>query len=125
MLSQLELDINTQIDLETTLRRNTAMRQPFLNAVFLSCATASALQIPFLESLSPQNAVITKKPLVSSEAIQADISSKALLKRAKELFKIAELGEDEYNHPTRVIGSKGLLHPPLHPSHLPIYSPLN
>ncbi|KAF2499683.1 putative aminopeptidase [Lophium mytilinum] len=85
------------------------MRQTFSNAVFLLCATASALQIPFLESLNPQNAVTTKKPLVSSEAIQADISSKALLKRAKELFKIAELGIDEYNHPTRVIGSKGHL----------------
>ncbi|KAF2810460.1 Zn-dependent exopeptidase [Mytilinidion resinicola] len=84
------------------------MRQRFLNAVFLSCATVSALQIPFLGPLIPQNA-ITKKPLVSSEAIQADISSKALLKRAKELFKIAELGIDEYNHPTRVIGSKGHL----------------
>ena len=48
-----------------------------------------------------------KKPLVDSEALQATISTDALLSRAKHLFKIARLSEDEYNRPTRVIGSVG------------------
>jgi aminopeptidase Y len=30
-----------------------------------------------------------------------------LLDRAKVLYSLAERGIDEYNHPTRVIGSKG------------------
>ncbi|KAK1756586.1 hypothetical protein QBC47DRAFT_380220 [Echria macrotheca] len=50
-----------------------------------------------------------KKPLVSSDALQDTISSSKLLARAKRLYKIAKLSEDEYNHPTRVIGSKGHL----------------
>ena len=47
------------------------------------------------------------KPLVDSEALQATISIEALLARAKDLFQIAHLSHDEYNHPTRVIGSAG------------------
>ncbi|KAL2167497.1 hypothetical protein VTG60DRAFT_1191 [Thermothelomyces hinnuleus] len=49
------------------------------------------------------------KTLVTSEALQATISIDALFSRAKQLFKIAHLSEDEYGHPTRVIGSKGHL----------------
>ncbi|KAK3681647.1 peptidase family M28 [Podospora appendiculata] len=49
----------------------------------------------------------SSKPLIDSEALQATIGKEALLARAKELYKIAKLGEDEYNHPTRVIGSEG------------------
>ncbi|KAI1865762.1 hypothetical protein JX265_008085 [Neoarthrinium moseri] len=51
----------------------------------------------------------TSKPLVSTEALQHSIKSDNLLARAKDLYKIAKLGEDEYNHPTRVIGSEGHL----------------
>ncbi|RFU33484.1 hypothetical protein B7463_g2911, partial [Scytalidium lignicola] len=47
--------------------------------------------------------------LVSSERLQGDILAGNLLKRAKHLYKIAELGIEEFNHPTRVIGSKGHL----------------
>ncbi|OCK85137.1 Zn-dependent exopeptidase [Lepidopterella palustris CBS 459.81] len=70
-----------------------------------SLAAASAIQYPFVESSQPET--ISNKPLVSSNAIQDDISSDKLLKRAKHLFKLAELAIDEYNHPTRVIGSQG------------------
>lgn len=49
----------------------------------------------------------TTKKLVSTEALQASIKSDNLLARAEELYKIAKLGEEEYNHPTRVIGSEG------------------
>ncbi|KAI9735729.1 MAG: hypothetical protein M1818_006337 [Claussenomyces sp. TS43310] len=60
--------------------------------------SALGLQTPFHAA---------KKDLVSSSALQADITADNLLKRANDLFAIAQLGEDEYNHPTRVIGSKG------------------
>jgi aminopeptidase Y len=51
-----------------------------------------------------------EKPLVTSEGLQGDISKDALLARAKRLYEIAELSVDDYNHPTRVIGSKGSFH---------------
>lgn len=47
--------------------------------------------------------------LVSSTSLEARITKEALLKRAKHLYKIAEEGIPEYNHPTRVIGSKGTI----------------
>ncbi|WQF86981.1 Putative PA domain, peptidase M28, PA domain superfamily [Colletotrichum destructivum] len=49
----------------------------------------------------------SKKPLVETEALQDTISADNLLVRAKELYEIAKLGEEEFNHPTRVIGSDG------------------
>ncbi|KAK1570111.1 peptidase family M28 [Colletotrichum navitas] len=49
----------------------------------------------------------SKKPLVETKALQDTISAENLLSRAKELYEIAKLGEEEYNHPTRVIGSDG------------------
>jgi hypothetical protein len=77
------------------------------------CATiagASALQIPFLSSLSqtPVQLSNDSKPLINSTALQDLISGDRLLTRAKKLFEIAKLGEIEYNHPTRVIGSAGM-----------------
>jgi aminopeptidase Y len=52
--------------------------------------------------------VAAKEP-VSSESLQDRIHAENLFERAKTLYSIAELGEDEYNHPTRVIGSKGIV----------------
>lgn len=46
-------------------------------------------------------------PLVTSEALQATIQAGELYKRAEHLFQVANLSMDEYNHPTRVIGSAG------------------
>jgi aminopeptidase Y len=46
-------------------------------------------------------------PLVDSEALQASISAHNLEKRAVALYDIARLGEEDYGHPTRVIGSDG------------------
>jgi hypothetical protein len=66
---------------------------------------ASTIQHPLQENSG--QAVINNKPLVSSGALESHITSENLLKRAKQLYKIAELGAEEYNHPTRVIGSKG------------------
>ncbi|KAK0711760.1 aminopeptidase-like protein Y [Lasiosphaeris hirsuta] len=78
----------------------------------VALASASALQQkPILNDATAEQAPIgigaSKKPLIDSEALQSTISTAALLARAKHLYKIAKLGEDEYNHPTRVIGSKG------------------
>lgn len=48
-------------------------------------------------------------PLVDSEKLQDRISSFALQERAETLYSIAKKGEEEYGHPTRVIGSQGKL----------------
>ncbi|KAK3322840.1 peptidase family M28 [Apodospora peruviana] len=78
----------------------------------LAAASAQQQQRPLRGSSShdaAQSPIVdnSKKPLIDSEALQASISTKNLLKRAEKLYKIAKLGEDEYNHPTRVIGSDG------------------
>ena len=81
----------------------------------LGGVSAFRLQLPFLQDQAPlvdvdvvdTNVNTHVKPVIDSEALQASISSDNLLARAKELYKIAKLGEDEYNHPTRVIGSDG------------------
>ncbi|KAE8444658.1 hypothetical protein EG329_014406 [Mollisiaceae sp. DMI_Dod_QoI] len=81
----------------------------FLPFVALSAfASASIVQQP-LQKVPDSQALVNTKPLISSEAIQDLISVKNLKKRAEELYKIAELSLDEYNHPTRVIGSPGHL----------------
>ncbi|RDL31887.1 Peptide hydrolase [Venustampulla echinocandica] len=68
------------------------------------CVVAfSTLAVSSVIQQSPES----RKPLVSSAALEHDITSKNLFKRAKQLYKIAELGVEEYGHPTRVIGSKG------------------
>ncbi|RNJ58841.1 hypothetical protein D7B24_003927 [Verticillium nonalfalfae] len=46
---------------------------------------------------------------IDSEALQKLIKGDNLFERAKQLYEIAKLGEAEYNHPTRVIGSEGHL----------------
>jgi len=81
-----------------------------------SLAAGSIIQHPLHESTESQ-ALINTKPLVSSQALQDDIGVAALLKRAKDFSKIADLSFDEYNHPTRVIGSEGM-----HLTFSPIYS---
>ncbi|PLB37824.1 Zn-dependent exopeptidase [Aspergillus candidus] len=74
-------------------------------------AEVGALQIPLIqwERFSGSQAPLADKELVSSSAFQAKVHAENLFERAKDLYKIAELGESEYGHPTRVIGSKGHL----------------
>ncbi|KAL4911061.1 hypothetical protein BDW74DRAFT_142358 [Aspergillus multicolor] len=69
----------------------------------------SALGIPLPETFDQQPLGGAQKPLVSSEELQSQIHVSNLLDRAKILYSLAERGIDEYNHPTRVIGSKGHL----------------
>lgn len=81
-----------------------------LTVALLHSGSASSLQQPLLGE-KPQSPLAStsssKKPLVDSNALQAAISGDKLLDRAKDLYQIAELSWDEYNHPTRVIGSQG------------------
>lgn len=80
-----------------------------LTAALACVGAAVAGQIPLYQSATPQAVGSTlERPLISSSALQGDIDAKHLLVRAKQLSKIADLGIDEYNHPTRVIGSKGM-----------------
>lgn len=79
-----------------------------LPAIFGAFGAVAALQVPLGDTSGSQTPFKSSgKKLVSSDALQADIKADSLLKRAKELYKIAELGQEEYNHPTRVIGSEG------------------
>jgi hypothetical protein len=78
---------------------------------FALCAAitgAGALQIPLLSSTN-QAPLGGSKPLINSTELQDLISGERLMTRANKLFEIAKLGEEEYNHPTRVIGSAGML----------------
>lgn len=77
-----------------------------LCTAFALTAEGAALQLPLFGASEPQIPVAGKE-LISSSALQSQIDVGKLLNRAKHLYSIAELGSDEYNHPTRVIGSKG------------------
>ncbi|KAF2877292.1 aminopeptidase Y precursor [Massariosphaeria phaeospora] len=79
---------------------------PSLLALCAAVAGASAIQIPFF-SQAPLDVANEPKLLVDSAALQDLISGDRLLARAKKLYEVAKLGEHEYNHPTRVIGSAG------------------
>lgn len=77
---------------------------------FALCAAitgAAALQIPLLQT--PLDHPSGSKPMVDSTELQDLITEDRLMIRAKKLYEIAKLGEAEYNHPTRVIGSAGEL----------------
>jgi aminopeptidase Y len=81
---------------------------------FALCAaitSAGALQIPLLSwhNQAPLGHPHGSKPLVNSTELQDLISGDRLMVRANKLYEIAKLGEEEYNHPTRVIGSAGRL----------------
>lgn len=69
---------------------------------------ASAIQLPLSLPKIPHipNAV-TERKLVDSASLQERIDPDNLLARAKALFEVAGASVDEYNHPTRVIGSEG------------------
>ncbi|SPO05236.1 probable APE3 - vacuolar aminopeptidase Y [Cephalotrichum gorgonifer] len=48
-----------------------------------------------------------KGKIVDSKELQDTIRPENLMERARKLYAIAKLSEDEHNHPTRVIGSAG------------------
>ncbi|KAH6964465.1 hypothetical protein DER45DRAFT_501079 [Fusarium avenaceum] len=61
------------------------------------------LQVPKL-SWSPWG---NDLPLIDTKDLQKSIKPENLEARAKDLYEIAKNGEEEYGHPTRVIGSEG------------------
>lgn len=78
----------------------------------------SALQIPlnvqlpwssWSPSSGPSSDDLTGLPLIDTKELQSSIKAGNLETRAKELYEIAKNGEEEYGHPTRVIGSEGEL----------------
>jgi aminopeptidase Y len=77
----------------------------------LACiaAATSARQVPLKDDVYSAVGIQSPshKPTINSTKLQGDIKIDKLLARAKELSSIAELGVPEYNHPTRVIGSRG------------------
>lgn len=75
----------------------------------LFIAGASALPVEWFSLVKQaQPALIGgAKPIVSSQEIQQHFSKEALEQRANELYDIAEKSEDQFGHPTRVIGSAG------------------
>lgn len=97
------------------------MRYAFTLAALGSASLTTALQIPLQipiktpwtsghEQVSDSGASSEghgKLPLVDTEKLQSLISAFQLEERANVLYEIAKKGEDEYGHPTRVIGSKG------------------
>jgi aminopeptidase Y len=70
---------------------------------------AAVIQQPLHDSHHQASLISNSKELVNSNTLEAHITKESLLKRAKALSKIADEGIQEYNHPTRVVGSKGSL----------------
>jgi hypothetical protein len=93
------------------LKKDFAMKVPSALSLCAAATGTAALQfqIPLLSShnQAPLETANEKRPLVNSSALQDVISGDRLFARAKKLYEVAKLGEHEYNHPTRVIGSAG------------------
>lgn len=80
-------------------------------------ASAAALLIPDQQPLNHPELQMpisrpsedhVSKPFVTTEGLQDAIKVGSLWKRAEKLYEIAKKAEEEYGHPTRVIGSKGV-----------------
>lgn len=81
-----------------------------LSLIATISAVSAQLQKPLLSQ--PEDVLLVAdqgktKPLVDTELLQARISTESLLKHGKALYDIAVSSEEEYGHPTRVIGSEG------------------
>ena len=84
------------------------MAHSYLFGALLLLGDAFAFQqLPLFDPSPVSHIHMAAKELVSSASLQDRIHAGNLFDRAKALYSIAELGKDEYNHPTRVIGSKG------------------
>ena len=71
----------------------------------LAAAAALDVQIPLHQpDLAPAGGDLK---VVDSKGLQDTIKAENLKARAEKLFEAAQLSEEEYGHPTRVIGSAG------------------
>ncbi|KAI1342470.1 Zn-dependent exopeptidase [Xylariaceae sp. FL0016] len=86
--------------------------QRLVAAAFVACCSSAVAQEQKPLSVEQTVEAADKsqtKPKVNSDDLQALITSDNLLARAKDLYDIAKVSEEHYNHPTRVIGSDGHL----------------
>ncbi|GAP92387.1 putative aminopeptidase y [Rosellinia necatrix] len=73
-------------------------------------AVSAQLQKPLLpqpEDVRLGSEHMGARPMVDTELLQARISTESLVEHAKALYELARSSEDEFGHPTRVIGSEG------------------
>ncbi|KAI1320653.1 aminopeptidase [Xylariaceae sp. FL0255] len=82
-----------------------------LKTLSLVAATVTAalaqLQQPLVTAHTALQHTARIKPLIDTEKLQASISIESLLERAEALYSLAKSSEEQYGHPTRVIGSEG------------------
>ncbi|KJZ76432.1 hypothetical protein HIM_04161 [Hirsutella minnesotensis 3608] len=84
-------------------------RRSLALAVVAASAQISALQIPLQPIADLQQPLASSGSLqpIDSESLQDRIKVENLQRRAESLYEIAKLSEDDWGHPTRVIGSPG------------------
>ncbi|KAI0450117.1 peptidase family M28 [Xylaria acuta] len=73
-------------------------------------AVSAQLQKPLLSQSGDvllETAKTGDKPLVDTESLQSHISTESLFEHANALYELAKSSEEEFGHPTRVIGSEG------------------
>ena len=74
----------------------------------LAAAAAFDAQIPLAQEPVDVVPASGDANLIDSQKLQDTIKAENLMARAEKLYEIAKLSEDQYNHPTRVIGSAGM-----------------
>lgn len=78
-------------------------------------ATALAATIQAVAPPAQQPLTDPKTAVVDSQKLQDLVRIDNLSRRADELYRIAQLSEPDFHHPTRVVGSKGAPVPGLVP----------
>ncbi|KAI0804011.1 peptidase family M28 [Xylaria sp. FL0064] len=80
-----------------------------LSLITTIAAVSAQLQKPLFSPSEDEREIYQAgtKPLIDTELLQAQISTDNLFKRAEVLYDIAKSSEEQFGHPTRVIGSEG------------------
>ncbi|KAJ2992693.1 hypothetical protein NUW58_g2085 [Xylaria curta] len=81
-----------------------------LSLIATIASVSAQLQKPLLsqpDGVLPETGEKGSKLLVDTESLQARISIESLVKHAEALYELAKSSEEEFGHPTRVIGSEG------------------
>ncbi|KAI1349607.1 peptidase family M28 [Xylaria sp. FL0043] len=80
-----------------------------LSLIATIAAVSAQLQEPLISPSEDDREIYQAgtKPLVDTELLQAQISADSLFERAEVLYDIAKSSEEQFGHPTRVIGSEG------------------
>ncbi|KAI0423539.1 peptidase family M28 [Xylaria sp. FL1042] len=80
-----------------------------LSLIATIAAVSAQLQKPLLSPSEDEREIYSTgtKPLIDTELLQARINTENLLNRAEVLYDFAKSSEEQFGHPTRVIGSEG------------------